>query len=450
MSPHVTHVVERLRATMWVLPSVAVATSVVLGLVVSNIRVGPNGSLAWIAYDGGVEGARGLLQVVAGSMITVTSVTFSLTLVVLQMASTQYSPRLLRTFVRDLGNQVVLATFLSTFAFALVVLPSVRSPLDDRERFVPDLAVTMALLLAMASLAALVYFIHHITRSIRVEAVMLDVRVATLDSITRNCDVTWPLHGRTDVHLHESEEGSVPLRAHRSGYLQAFEPAPVLTAAAERDACVVLRRRVGEFVTEGTVLAWAWPRQNDELGETAIKALEHATADGVELGFERNLIQDIAFGVRQLVDIALKALSPSLNDPSTAVDAIGHLSAILHELALRPLGGEIVQDGDGHTRIGVPKPSFDDYLAIVCTGIAHYGGHDVVVMRRLLRMLEDLGTVVRSEERQVVVLRWIDRVMEESRVRLDTDAARATVERGAEQARRAVEGKTSATEFFIV
>jgi uncharacterized membrane protein len=129
---------------------------------------------------------------------------------------------------------------------------------------------------------------------------------------------------------------------------------------------------------------------------------------------------------------------------------MGHLSAILHELALRPLGGEIVQDGDGHTRIGVPKPSFDDYLAIVCTGIAHYGGHDVVVMRRLLGMLEDLGTVVRSEERQAGVLRWIGRVMEESRVRLDTDAARATVERGAEQARRAVEGKTSATEFFIV
>ncbi len=450
MSPHVTHVVERLRTTLWFLPSVAVATSLGLGLLVANIRVGPNGALAWIAYDGGVEGARALLQVIAGSMITVTSLTFSLTLVVLQMASSQYSPRLLRTFVRDLGNQLVLATFLSTFAFALVVLPSVRSPLEDRDRFVPDLAVTMALLLAVASLVALVYFIHHVTRSIRVEAVMLDTRVATLDSISRNCDVTWPLHGRTDVQLHEPDEHSVPLRARRSGYLQALDPGPVVAAAAERDARVLFRRRVGEFVTEGTVLAWAWSHEHAEIGETAVETLEGAAADSLEVGFERNLVQDIAFGIRQLVDIAVKALSPSLNDPTTAIDAMGHLSAILRELALRQLGGEIVQDGDGHPRVGVPKPSFDDYLAIVCTGIAHYGGHDVVVMRRLLRMLEDLGTVVRSEERQTMVLRWIDHVIEESLVRLDTDTARETVERGAEQARRAVEGKASATEFLIV
>ena len=177
---------ESLRGSLWFLPSVAVATALVAGVVLARVEVPEAVFYAPLLFGGGPEGARGVLEVIAGSVVTVTSLTFSLTVVALQMAAGQYSPRVLRNFLRDRGNQVVLATFLGTFAFSIVVLRTIRSGDEQGASFVPQLAVTVALLLMLASLSALVYFIHHLTQSIRVEEIMRKVEGDTLDCIERN------------------------------------------------------------------------------------------------------------------------------------------------------------------------------------------------------------------------------------------------------------------------
>lgn len=170
-SSRLTAAREYLRESLWLLPSVAVLVALVGGTVLTRVQIDADTSISALVFGGGADGARAVLQVVAGSVITVTSVTFSLTVVALTTAASLYSPRVLRTFLRDRGNQYVLSTFLATFAYCLVVLRTVRTGSGTSEVFVPRAALTVALMLALASVAALVYFIHHLTRSLRVETI---------------------------------------------------------------------------------------------------------------------------------------------------------------------------------------------------------------------------------------------------------------------------------------
>lgn len=394
---------EYIRSSLWVLPTVAVLAALALGTVLSALSIPMEGNLlAPLVPAVGPDGARVLLGTVAGAMITVTSLVFSLTVVALQLAASNYSPRLLRQFVRDLGNQVVLATFLATFAYSYAVLRTIRAGTEDTDPFVPSLAVDLLLVFVLASIAALVYFIHHITQSIRVERILDEVLEETIETLERTCadpdehDAATPREPLPDI-----PPRATTLAATRSGEVQALELGRLARKAEEADVTVRLRPAVGDHVVAGTCLAWLWPGDGrDRLSQSELDTLAATLDDAMQVGRERTMQSDVAYGVRQLVDIALRAISPGINDPTTASQAFNRIAVILAALAVRPLPNMLRRDTDGVLRVAVPSPDFREYLALACDQVRHYGADDAVLISHVLAKLAEVRSLAVSAERR--------------------------------------------------
>jgi uncharacterized membrane protein len=405
---HLRAIVEYLRASLWFVPAVLVTASAVLAVVLNGVDVDGESSLAHLVFPGGPESARAILQAIAGSVITVTGVVFSLTVVTLQLASTQFSPRLLRTFLRDVSNQVVLGTFLATFTYALLVLRAVQNGGDDAEAVVPTLAVTGAYVLTAASVFALVYFIDHIARSIRIDSLMREVNEDTLEVL----DLVHPdrrdggLAG--EVAVPDAPPAAVVIDAHRSGFVQAVDDRALLAAAVAHGVSLRIESRVGERVVAGSPLARVW---RGEGGCDPTSDLKAAVEDAVQIGFERTMQQDVAFGFRQLVDVAVRALSPGVNDPTTAVHALGHLAALLTVVARREVTPIQRCDDDGVLRVVVPVTDLPGYLDLACGQIRRYGAAEPVVTAELLGLLRDVARCDLPPEHAAAVARQADMVV---------------------------------------
>ena len=349
-----------------------------------------------------------MLQAIAGSVITVTSLVFSLTVVTLQLASSQFSPRLLRTFLADRGNQVVLGTFLATFAYSLTVLRTIRAGDEASSRFVPEVAVTGAFLLAMASVAALVYFIHHITQEIQVDTMMRDVEHTT----RRTIDALHP--EPFDPSAPVDSAPAVPtnaafLAATDSGFVQDVNVGLLRDVAQEHGIVFRLHAGIGEAVVERAPLMWIWCDSGQPPSDEILDSVHGAIFRAVGVGHERTPEGDVAFGLRQLVDIAVRAMSPSLNDPTTAVHAISHLAALCCVLAGRQLSDLTARDDNGVVRVGVARPGFADFLDLACAQIRRFGASEPSVAKALLWMLREvagaappqMGGVVREQAERI-------------------------------------------------
>ncbi len=235
-----------------------------------------------------------------------------------------------------------------------------------------------SLVLLFLSLGLLVFFADHLVHSIQVDAIMNVVQRNTLTVIQHGL-----LAGGEDAP--EAPAGATAVTSRRSGYVQAVNCGALLSQAASYGACVRLRPRVGEHVVAGTTLAWIWPvSPGDPVPD--LRRFTPAVEAGVRIGFERTLEQDAAFGIRQLVDSACKALSPAVNDPYTAVQAVDHLSVIFCALAQRPLGNHVARRPGGAAVI-VPGRRFPEYLAVMCGLIRRYGASEPTVADALLRLL---------------------------------------------------------------
>jgi uncharacterized membrane protein len=319
----------------------------------------------------------------------------SLTIVALQIASQQFSPRLLRTFLRDQRTQLAFGVLLATCAYLTAVLQAL--PADDAD--VPRAAVTAALLLALASLATLVLFIHHITRSIRVEAVMLGVERETVAAIRhiypRPCD---PAAEREEL---APPPGAAVLLADRSGYLQAVDLPELVEAVVEAGALLRLNPKVGSHVARGELLAWVWPLRQDTPPADP-ERLEARVRDALQLGFDRAMRQEVSFGIGQLVDIAIRAISPAINDPRTAVEATHHLSVVICELGPRHLHWLVGRDEGGHPRVVVERHTFADYVALVADQLRRYGAAEPLVTTSLLEVLGDCAGTVDASRRGIL------------------------------------------------
>jgi uncharacterized membrane protein len=373
---------EYVRGSLWVLPTLSVLAAVVVGGVISLVDVGANAPLA---FHGTADDARTLLIGITGTMVTVIALLLGLTVVALQLSSTQFSPRLLRNFLRDRPNQIVLSTFVGTFAYSAAGLYTVGVSAGSRTTDFPRLAVTGAIVLLFVSLGLLVYFADHLAHSIQIDAIMRVVLGNTLGVIDEGL-----FAGSDDVPA--VPEDAVPIPARQSGYVQAAHPDKLLREVGRQRVCLRLRPRVGEHVVAGTTLAWVW-RTSSSGSAPDTEALQPALDEAVRIGFERTLEQDAAFGIRQLVDVACKAMSPAINDPYTAVQAIDHLSVIFCELARRPLGDHVVRHPTGAAVI-VPARRFGDYLAVMCGLVRRYGAREPTVAHALLRLLDSCATVV--------------------------------------------------------
>ena len=377
---------EYVTGSLWVLPGASAVTALVLGFILSRIDVGPASPLA---FQGTADDARALLGSVTGTVVTVIALVLGLTVVALQLASTQFSPRLLRSFLRDRPTQVVLSTFVATFAYSAAGLYTVGLSAGEHTEDFPRLAVSGAIALLFASLAMVVYFADHLAHSIQIDTIGERVEQDTLT-------VVKGLRGPVEDVDATAPEWAVPLRAPTSGYLQSADPASLLPLAARHGVRVRLTVWVGDHVVAGTVLAWAWTAAPDDPAPDP-GVFQDALARAVRIGFERTPEQDAALGIRQLVDMACKALSPAVNDPYTAVQAIDHLSVIFCALAVRPLGDEAAADPAGRGIVVVPGRRFGDYLATACGLIRRYGCAEPTVSLALLRLLHDCAAVVADD-----------------------------------------------------
>lgn len=383
---------DEIRTQLWPLPALAVALAVLMGTVLPAVDASVDGqlpeSVAVVLFSGGPEAARSVLQAISGSLITVTSLTFSLTVVTLQLASSQFSPRLLRTFISDRFVHGTLALFLAAFAFALTVLRSVRDEANGNASFVPEISVTVAFVLAIASVIGLVLFLAHLTREIRVETMLRRVNVETQETIGRVFPEDRSSLGPAPV----PGPGSCFIESTSSGFLTSSDVTALMEAAEESGAVVRIDQEPGSSLVQGVPFATAWPvAPGMTFTPAAREKLAKAANAAVATGFERTNVQDVGFGFRQLVDVAVRALSPGINDPTTAVHVIGHLAVLLCRLAEVNPGPEQLTDKEGRVRVVLSLPALRDFLDLAMNQPRQYGAADSAVAGRLLGLLLELA-----------------------------------------------------------
>ena len=399
MNRVVGRVRDAVESELWPVPSLAVGAALALGIGLpildAAVDQGLPPVLGQYLFGGGPAAARGVLQAVAGSLITVTSLTFSLTVVTLQLASSQFSPRLLRTFTSDRFVHGTLALFLATFTYALTVLRTVRLEVEGAAAFVPQLSVTLAYVLAVASVIALVMFLAHLTREIRVETLVQRVSVETSAVIKRLFGDEDP--GRRPVP-DQPAAGSIRIEAAESGFLISTDDRALVTAATAFEAVIRIDGEMGDSLVRRTPYATAWPLdQGRRFTADERDALAEAVNRAVGTGIERTNAQDAGYGFRQLADVAAKALSPGINDPTTAVHVLGHLSELLCLVTEHQAGAGVITDEDGRVRVVLSRPSMTDLLSLSLSQIRQYGAQDPVVAARMLRLLQEVAWCDRSQ-----------------------------------------------------
>ncbi|RAL30840.1 DUF2254 domain-containing protein [Rhodococcus sp. AQ5-07] len=378
------------RTKLWPLPVVGVLLAVAAGVSLPYLDAYVDAGLpSWstaITFGGDAGAARTLLAAIASSLITVTALTFSLTVVTLQLASSQFSPRLLRTFTSDIFVQTTLAIFLSTFTFALTVLRAVRSG-DQGGAFVPQISVTVAFALSIASVLALVLFLAHLARQIRVETLLRDVHEEIIATVRL---ATNPLEdARPQPTILTPPPHALQITAPSSGFLTSIDEAELRAAAIQADGYLIIDCHPGSSLIEGVPIGAAWTAADRP--DEALDRLQHAVRKSIKVGYERTAAQDIGYGLRQLSDVVNKAVSPGINDPTTAVHALGHISAILCQLANRDLRSIVLRGDDDEVRVVLHRPSFAEMVDVAVTQPRRYGASDPQVMERLFRLLEELA-----------------------------------------------------------
>ncbi|WP_081397135.1 DUF2254 domain-containing protein [Methylorubrum extorquens] len=348
-------------------------------------------------YSGGAEGARALLSAVASSTIGVAGTTFSITIAALTLASGQMGPRLLRNFTRDARNQIVLGIFLGTFAYALMVLRTVRTVQESP--FVPHLAISGAIALALLSIATLVWFVHHIATGINVETVVDAVHSDLRDAIdARTLDAA-------DILPPAETPRGGPVASTAGGYLQALGTDGLADWAHEHRVVVVLRIRPGDYVPSGFPVAFV---------SAGVENADDAIRRALTFGRRPAALQDLEYSVRQLVEIAVRALSPGINDPMTAGSVIDHLGDALCRIARRHLPtGAVSREG----RVVLVHPVTD--YAGLCDAMLHMirqnAAGSVHVLARLLDVLARVSEVERLTDRVAELIRHADLVIAAAR-----------------------------------
>jgi uncharacterized membrane protein len=416
---------QQLQESLWFVPGLMLLTSFGLayGLVEFDANTSWNGAKRFpLLFGSGADGARGMLSAISGSMLTVAALAFSLTLSTISQVSSQYSPRVLRNFMRDRINQLVMGYFVGVFAYCLIVLGTIRG--TDETKFVPATAVLAGLLLALGGVAALIFFIHHIAESLQTGTIVQHIFKETGKAIDAffpdqfGEPIEDPEKAEAALRYTDAQSGWHPVMTNQSGYLQLINTNGLLKWAIRHQVVLRIEKEMGAFVGEGTVLFSV--RSDMERPDPTETDWPDDLMDYVSIGRHRNVEQDVAFGIQQLVDIALKALSPGINDTTTAIMAVDYLGAISEQLAQREFPARLRSDGI-HLRVLVRSASFEDYirLAFDLPRINAKGNH--AVLRRLLRALALVNEAVYSHDRKPVLHQQASLLMDYAEQTLTTD-----------------------------
>lgn len=408
-----------LLGSLWFVPTLVTVGCMTLAVVLVEAGTWIEIDLArdWPRLFGaGANAARSMLSAIATSMITVAGVVFSVTIVALSLASSQYSPRILRNFMADRPTQFVLGVFVGIFAYCLVVLRTIRST-EEGNGFMPSLAVVGGLVLALCGVAVLIYFIHHVASSIQASSILERIAADTEEAI----DALFPQELADDAAI----EGAVPpgedapvwqpVTAAASGYLLSLDDGRLLELAREQARVVRMARPLGDFIIEGDVLV--------ELAGSAVVSsdVQGRMRSAFRLGPQRDVHQDAAYGLQQLVDVALKALSPGVNDRTTAIMCIDRIAALLSRLASRRMPASLRSDGPV-LRVIARTVELEDLLALALDPITEHARGDSQVLGRLLWALGAIERRATEGDRRAALLRRLNRVQEGIRLQVASPA----------------------------
>lgn len=433
---------DSLNSSFWFVPTLMVTLAIGLSFLTiwfdqsseSNIIE----TFRW-TYTLGPNGSRAILSAVAGSMISVATTAFSITIVALQLASSQFGPRLLRNFMQDTGNQLVLGTFISTFIYCLLVLRTING--TEENEFVPDISVTCGIMLAIASIGVLIYFIHHSAASIQVDHVITKVGHDLDDAIERLFPKKVGRGAAAQKRRSEDiptnfDRDACPIKAAGGGYIQSIDDDELMQIARENNLLLRVQHRPGKFVVQGSDLVLVWP------GEQVNKKLSRKINDVFILGPQRTEVQDVEFSVDQLVEIASRALSPGINDPFTAIRCIDQLSAALSHLAQKDIPSPYRYDQNDKLRVIAQPVTFADVTDTAFNKIRQYGQSSVGVTIRLLEAIAVIATYTHNNKDRAALLRHAGMIWRGSQEGVSEELDRKDVEERYQTVEKALELKT--------
>jgi uncharacterized membrane protein len=400
MMPQILYIWERLKGSFLLIPLIIVFLGIVLAtlfIYIDSVVIFNQEGIINFIFIGGAESARSVLSTIAVAMLSVAGIVFSITLVVLSMASSQFGPRLLRNFMYDKLNQIVLGTYLSTFIYCLIVLRSVKSYTDME--FIPNFSIVMSIILAIGNVILLILYIHHISVSIQADHIISEVNANLNNNIQKLFS-----DDLSEEHLEANEKYFNELKNTRSfsesvknknnGYLEVIDKDNLISIAQDNDLVLFIKYRPGDFLVEDMELVKIYSHQKigDEVKEKIRKAFV--------LGKVRTPIQDPEFAINQMVEIAVRSLSAGINDPFTAITCIDNLTATLCYLTKIKFPSAYLFDDDGQLRIKVNPILFSGIINASFNQIRQFGKDSPSVIIRMMDALVTINQLARDKEQK--------------------------------------------------
>lgn len=405
---------ERVRTSLWFLPGLMTLSALALAWLTLRMRInlGDGIDTVWWLHSGSAADAAGLLSSLLASMITVATLAISITMVVLTLAANQLGPRLIRGFMADKRTQTMLGFFLATIVYVVMVLRSINS--EIRAADVPNLAVSVGTLMVLICVFLLLFFIHHLARSIVADAVIHRIGIDLDAAIKRMLPEADALPEPRADHPAEWEDSAI-LRFKLGGYIEAIDHAGLAECAKKAGAVIELNFRPGQHILPRGAHGWIHPA-------TALTEDIEARLSGyVILSGERNGNDDLEFSIRQLVEIALRALSPGVNDPFTAIAVIDRLGVSLAFIMQRGRARSVWCDEDDAVRLITPASTFRGVADLAFNQIRHAGEGQPAILIRLMATLVQLAEQAQNAEQRRVLLDHIDMVAGAGRRTIDEE-----------------------------
>ncbi|MFD1216082.1 DUF2254 domain-containing protein [Microbulbifer celer] len=435
MKQQLLHLIERLRGSFWLVPAVMMLAALVLaqGLQSLDARLAIESipGLGWLSLRE-PDSARALLSTIAGSTITVAGTVFSITTVALTLAASQFGPHLVRNFIRDRGTQASLGIFLSTFVYALMVMRGIDNGENNGRNL--SLAVTAAVALALLCMAYLIYFIHNVAQSIQVDNITYHINREfrdALESLYPTEESRDPLKSRREINALSLGDNCHCVMTRSSGYVQRIDREKLTQWATDNDCCIVLLCHPGTFLNHWSCMARIFepPRALDS------DDIADAIASAITVGSQPTAEQDIVFSIRQLAQIAVRALSPGVNDPFTAYACMDRLIDGIGIILQRPQLPNCFHDRDSRLRLVTSELDFADVLSAALDEIREYGRDSSVVTRHLLKQLTELAEICDRREDQRALKHLLERVSEDCENCIEDRFDIATIQRHITRAR---------------
>jgi uncharacterized membrane protein len=424
---------DSLRTSFWFVPTLMGAGGAALtglSLLLEAATTDRPEAVPWFVYVSAADNARDLTSTLLASMMTMASLVFSITMVVLTLAAGQFGPRLIRNFMGARPTQLVLGTFVMTIVHCLLSLSAIGWRESGEAQ--PYFTVTVAILLSLVSVGLLVLHLHVLARSIMSETVIARVAQELSDTLDTMGPIE-PEQSDPDAALPDDfYERAAFFGPNATGYVRTIDFDRLVAAGHEADALIGLTFRPGDFVIESGGVIGIYPE------ERATQEMAEAARQAIVIGAHRTPVQDPDFSIRHLVEIAVRALSPGINDPYTAISVIDQLSGSLARLFARDLPDVVRRDDDGAVRVLCPRPTYASLVSAAFDQIRQNGAAKPAVIIHLIQAVERLAPHVRNKEQKQALADQLETILETARRGIPETGDRAAVEARAETAREAV------------